>query len=152
MRAGSPDRVDRRLEFVRKGYRIRVNSTNPGTIRASTVGSVNRPSPLRAARSKMRRKRPSVERRATGGFRPRIAVGMPIAGHPRTDPDEPDSSIRLLPWVFDGEALIGPGMKNTRRGKPAVDQFRHSVPREAVLLAAPPQRSTPEVGNVMPER
>ena len=25
----------------------------------------------------------------------------------RTDPDEPDSSIRLLPWVFDGEALIG---------------------------------------------
>ena len=21
------------------------------------------------------------------------------------DPDEPDSSIRLLPWVFDGEAL-----------------------------------------------
>ena len=25
----------------------------------------------------------------------------------RTDPDEPDSSIRLLPWVFDGEALTG---------------------------------------------
>ena len=32
---------------------------------------------------------------------------MPIAGHPRADPDEPNSSIRLLPWVFDGEALIG---------------------------------------------
>ena len=31
---------------------------------------------------------------------------MPIAGHPRADPDEPNSSIRLLPWVFDGEALI----------------------------------------------
>ena len=29
---------------------------------------------------------------------------------PRTDPDEPNSSIRLLPWVFDGEALIGPRM------------------------------------------
>jgi Raf kinase inhibitor-like YbhB/YbcL family protein len=24
----------------------------------------------------------------------------------KTDPDEPNSSIRLLPWVFDGEALI----------------------------------------------
>ena len=33
---------------------------------------------------------------------------------PRTDPDEPNSSIRLLPWVFDGEALIGPGMKDAR--------------------------------------
>ena len=32
---------------------------------------------------------------------------MLIAEHPRTDPDEPDSSIRLLPWVFDGEATIG---------------------------------------------
>jgi hypothetical protein len=54
--------------------------------------------------------------------------------------------------VFDGEALIGPRMKDTRRGKPAVGQFRHPIPREAVLLAAPPKRSTPEVGNVMPER
>jgi hypothetical protein len=32
---------------------------------------------------------------------------MLIAERPRTDPDEPDSSIRLLPWVFDGEAPIG---------------------------------------------
>ena len=31
---------------------------------------------------------------------------MPIAGHPRRDPDRPNSSIRLLPRVFDGEALI----------------------------------------------
>jgi hypothetical protein len=28
----------------------------------------------------------------------------------RTDPDRPDSSIRFLPGVFDGEALIGPWM------------------------------------------
>jgi hypothetical protein len=54
--------------------------------------------------------------------------------------------------VFDGEALIGPGMKDPRRGKPAVGQFRHPIPREAVLLAAPTKRSTPEVGHVMPER
>jgi hypothetical protein len=69
-----------------------------------------------------------------------------------TDPDEPDSSIRLVPWVFDGEALLGPGMKDARRGKPVVGQFRHPIPREAVLLAAPPEGSTPEVGHVMPER
>jgi hypothetical protein len=73
---------------------------------------------------------------------------MPITGHPRTDPDRPDSSIRLLPRVFDGEALFGPGMKDARRGKPAVGQFRHPIPREAVLLAAPPKRSTPEVDQV----
>jgi len=30
-----------------------------------------------------------------------------LLGTPRTDPDELNSSIRLLPWVFDGEALIG---------------------------------------------
>src|ERR1700704_3069065 len=69
---------------------------------------------------------------------PRIA-GCPLLGTPRTDPDRPDSSIRLLPRVFDGEALIGPGMKHTRCGKPAVGQFRHPIPREAVLLAAPPK-------------
>ena len=71
---------------------------------------------------------------------------------PRTDPDEPNSSIRLLPWVFDGEALIGPGMKGARSGKPVVGKFRHPIPRETVLLAAAPERSTPEVGHVMSER
>ena len=39
--------------------------------------------------------------------------GCPLLDTPRTDPDEPNSSIRLLPWVFDGEALIGPGMKGS---------------------------------------
>src|SRR6516165_4780277 len=77
---------------------------------------------------------------------------MPLLDTPRTDPDEPNSSIRLLPWVFDGEALIGPGMKDARNGKPVVGQLRHPIPREAVLLATTPERSTPEVGHVMPER
>jgi len=58
-----------------------------------------------------------------------IAVEMPKLGTPRTDPDKPDSSIRLLPRVFDGEAPVGPGMKDARRGKPAGDQLRHPVPR-----------------------
>src|SRR5262249_13317116 len=78
-------------------------------------------------------------------------AGM-AASRAAPDPDEPNSSIRLLPWVFDGEALIGPGMKDAWRGKPVVGQFRHPIPREAVLLAAAPERSTPEVGHVMPER
>jgi hypothetical protein len=61
---------------------------------------------------------------------------MPITGHPRTDPDEPDSSIRLLPWVFDGETLLGPGVKDTRRGKPAVGQFCHAIPPFRLLCGA----------------
>ena len=57
---------------------------------------------------------------------------MPIAGHPRTDPDRPDSSMRLLPWVCDGKALIGPGMKDTRRGEPSVGRFRHPTPLRGI--------------------
>jgi ABC-type oligopeptide transport system substrate-binding subunit len=51
--------------------------------------------------------------------------------------------------LVTGAELLGE--KDARRGKPAVGQFRHPIPREAVLLAAPPKRSTPEVGHVMPE-
>jgi len=54
--------------------------------------------------------------------------------------------------VFDGEALIGLGMKDARRGKPVGDQLRHPLPREAVFLAAPPKRAAPEVGYAMSER
>src|SRR5215468_7426388 len=43
-------------------------------------------------------------------------------------------------------------MKDAWSGKPVVGQFGHPIPREAVLLAAPPERSTPEVDHVMPER
>ena len=50
-----------------------------------------------------------------------------------------------LPWVFNAEALIRPGMKDARRGKPGVDQLRDPVPCKAVLLTAPPKHSTPEV-------
>jgi hypothetical protein len=74
-----------------------------------------------------------------------------LRGHP-PHRSGPDSGIRLLPRVFDGEALFGSGRKDARRGKPAVGQFRHPIPREAVLLAAPPKRSTPEVDQVMPKR
>lgn len=33
---------------------------------------------------------------------------------PRTELDERHSRIRLPPWVFDGKALAGPGMKDAR--------------------------------------
>ena len=42
--------------------------------------------------------------------------GRSLLSAPRTDPDEPNSSIRLLPRVFDGEALVGPGVKDARLG------------------------------------
>src|ERR1019366_324085 len=43
-------------------------------------------------------------------------------------------------------------MKDARFGEPAGGQFRHTSPREAVLLASSPKRSPPEVGHVMSER
>jgi hypothetical protein len=55
--------------------------------------------------------------RRDGGLRnsPRlpIAVGMPIAEHPRTDPGAHDSRSGLPPWVFDREAFARPRMKDT---------------------------------------
>ena len=71
---------------------------------------------------------------------------------PRTDPDRPDLGIRLLPRVFDVKAHVGPRVKDARLGKPDIDELRHTLPCEAVLLAAPPERSSPEVGHVVPER
>ena len=43
-------------------------------------------------------------------------------------------------------------MKDTRFGEPIVHQFLHALPGEAILLAAPPKRASPEVGHCMPER
>jgi hypothetical protein len=77
--------------------------------------------------------------------------GRSFLSAPRTDPSEPNSSTRLLPRVFDGEALVGPGVEYARRREPVVGQFRHAIPCEAVLLAASPKRSTPEIGYIMPE-
>ena len=40
-------------------------------------------------------------------------------------------------------------MKDARLGKPDIDELRHTLPCEAVFLAAPPERSSPEVGHVV---
>src|SRR5260370_16643516 len=60
--------------------------------------------------------------------------------------------MRLLPWVSDVKAIVRPRMKDTRRGKPVGDQFRHAFPCEPIFLTAPPKRSSPEIGHIMPER
>src|SRR5690349_24752583 len=57
-------------------------------------------------------------------FPAHIAVGVAIAGAPRTDPDVPDSGIRLLPRVFDGETLAWPGVKDFWFGEKVVGQLR----------------------------
>src|ERR1700750_2098925 len=43
-------------------------------------------------------------------------------------------------------------MKDARRGKPVSYQLRHAFPCEPAFLAAPPERSPPEIGHIMPER
>jgi hypothetical protein len=53
-------------------------------------------------------------------------------------PDRPDLGIRLLPRVFDVKAHVGPRVKDARLGKPDIDELRHTLPCEAVFLAAPP--------------
>ena len=69
---------------------------------------------------------------------------MRLQGATRTEPDVPDSGIRLPPWVFDGEAFAWPRMKDTRHGKPVIRQLGHSRPRHRVFLAPTPKRFMPE--------
>jgi hypothetical protein len=66
--------------------------------------------------------------------------------------DKPNSGIRLLPRVFDGESSRGPGMKDARRGKPRGLKLCHATPREPIFLTASPKRAPPVVGHPMPER
>jgi len=63
------------------------------------------------------------------------------------EPYRPDLGIRLPPWVFDGEALLRPGVKDFRFGQPVVGQPRDPLPGRVVLLAAPPERLPPGLGD-----
>ena len=49
-------------------------------------------------------------------------------GASRTDPNVFDSSIRLLPGVFDGEPTFGMGMKDARRWQTRRRESRLLVP------------------------
>src|SRR4051794_35968702 len=76
---------------------------------------------------------------------------MPLLASPRTDPDVPNSGIRLLPWVFDGETLTRPGVKDLGSGEIVVGQLLDPIPCRAVLLTAVPERAPPEAGDLVPE-
>jgi hypothetical protein len=52
--------------------------------------------------------------------------------------------------MFDVKAHVGPRVKDARREQPNIDELRHTLPCEAVFLAAPLERSTPQVGHVVP--
>src|ERR1700746_2490196 len=81
----------------------------------------------------------------------RIAVGIPVTRYPRSDPSERNSRTGLPPWVSDGEALVGPRMKDARLRKPGVGDLRDPYPRQVVLLATTPKRTTPVVSDVVTE-
>jgi hypothetical protein len=72
-----------------------------------------------------------------------------LLGTPRTDPDERNSRIRLLPRVFDGKADARPGMKDALSREPIIGQPYHSFPHQAMPLATPPKRLGPEPNDVV---
>ena len=71
---------------------------------------------------------------------------------PRTEPYVRFSRIRLPPWVFDAEALRGPGMGYAGLGQPACGQLADVLPCRAISLAAPAQGASPEIDDVVAER
>ncbi len=77
---------------------------------------------------------------------------MSFQGTTRAKPDMRLARIRLPPWVFDGEALIGPRVLDARTREPLSDQLRHVRPRLAIFLAATPKRAQPEIADVVVER
>ena len=74
-----------------------------------------------------------------------------MLGAPRTDPIVRKLRNGLLPRVIDGEPLVWPRMKDAGRREPGSSEFRHPLPRQCILLATPPKRAPPEIGDVEPE-
>src|SRR3954454_12835438 len=77
--------------------------------------------------------------------------GRSLLNAPRTDPSEPNSGTRLLPWVSDGKAHTRPGMKDPRSGEKFVDQLRHPRPHHVRLLTAPAEAAMPENADMVVE-
>src|SRR5215510_13792583 len=81
----------------------------------------------------------------------RSAVGTAIT-------DRPPAQIRAggIPahgsWVHDGEAPIRIRVKDSRLRYPVGGQSVHPLPREAILLAASPQRAQPDTRHTAVER
>ena len=53
--------------------------------------------------------------------------------------------------MFDVESLIGPRMRDARARQPALDDGTHPRPWRFVSLASPPERSQPDVGEMVME-
>jgi hypothetical protein len=70
---------------------------------------------------------------------------------PRTDPNGPNSGIRLPPWVGDGEASVRPWMKDARCGQKVRRESSESIPGGVVLLAAARERTSPKVHDMVPK-
>jgi len=64
---------------------------------------------------------------------------------PRPDPSTRNSRTRLPPWVLDGEAVIGPRVKDSRCRQPGRGDFRHPLPCQLILLPSTPQRASSQV-------
>src|SRR3954469_11974372 len=76
---------------------------------------------------------------------------MPLLASPRTDPSVPHSGTRLLPRVFDGEALVWPGMKDPGLGEKLVGYFQDPLPHRSVLLTAAPESTPLQADDMAPE-
>src|ERR1700757_3100110 len=68
------------------------------------------------------------------------------------EPDVRHSRIRLPPWMFDGEAVVGPQVKDARLWQPLVHEPVDPVPSCAVLLAALRQHAHPKDRDWRPPR
>src|SRR6478672_8738943 len=81
-----------------------------------------------------------------------VAVGRRVSSRaPRTEPYVRLSRIRLPPRVCDGKANARPRMKDDRFWEEGVNQLRHPRPCDPILLTATPQRSPPEIGDIVEE-
>jgi hypothetical protein len=76
---------------------------------------------------------------------------MRLQGATRTEPDVPNSGIRLPPRVDDGKPLFGPRMSDAGFGKPLCDEPVDRRPCGAVFLAAAAEAPPPQPSNTAPE-
>src|SRR6516225_5133847 len=77
---------------------------------------------------------------------------MPVTEHPPHRTGRAAFPHPAPTRMFDGEALVGPWVKDAWLWEPLVREPVDPVPPRAVLLAAPRQRAHPEHHDVVPER
>jgi len=81
-----------------------------------------------------------------------VAVGTLITERP------PHRTVRAAfphtapPWVSDGKALVGPGMKDARSGEPGIGKRPHFFPVDGPSWLASAENPLPASGELIPER